>query len=63
MALAGARGIAKAAVVETASATAMQPAWIDRFIENLLHRTVRQLAQVPAEYFVPGRRSGVWHAG
>jgi hypothetical protein len=54
IALAGTRGIANAAVAEAASATAMKPAWKNRFIEYLLHRTVRQLAQVPGEHFVPG---------
>jgi hypothetical protein len=36
IALAGTRGIANAAVAEAASATAMKPARINRFMGNLL---------------------------
>jgi hypothetical protein len=61
IALAGTRGIAKAAVAEAASATATKPAWINRFIGNLLHRLVRQLAQVPGGYFVPSRSGPFAH--
>jgi hypothetical protein len=55
MVLAGTRGIANAAVAEAMIATAIKPAWINRFIGNLLRRGARRLAQVPGEYFVPCR--------
>jgi hypothetical protein len=51
MALAGTRGIANAAVAEAASATAIKPALINRFIGILLHRASRHLAQVPKPSF------------
>jgi hypothetical protein len=53
MALAGTRGIANAAVAEAASAAAIKPALINRFIGISSNRAARRLTQVPEPSFVP----------